>query len=67
MWEAEGAWYDPKRRGNDARFVVRDTRDSRSVQRSEMEESFGPPTTNYRVGQYEVLVWDRNLLNDIAH
>ncbi|HEY4026356.1 MAG TPA: hypothetical protein VGO86_07985 [Candidatus Dormibacteraeota bacterium] len=67
MWEAEGSWYDAKRRGNDARFVVRDTRDSRSVQRSEMEESFGPPTANYRVGQYEVLVWDRNLLNDIAH
>jgi hypothetical protein len=67
VWEAEGSWYDPKRPGNDARFVVRDTSDSRSLQRSEAVAAFGPPAADYRVGRYEVLVWDRNLLDDMPH
>jgi hypothetical protein len=67
MWEADGSWYDPKRHGNDARFVVRDTSDPRSLQRNDVQASFGPPVATYRVGRYEVLVWDRNLLDDMPH
>ena len=66
LWEAEGFWYDPHMAGNDARFVVRDTSDSRSVDRGTVEATFGPPTDVYRVGPYEVLVWDRNLLDDLV-
>jgi hypothetical protein len=65
IWEAEAFWYDPRLAGNDARFVVRDTLDSRSVDRSTVEAAFGTPTSIYEVGQYEVLVWDRNLLDDL--
>jgi hypothetical protein len=66
VWESEGSWYDPNVPGNDARFVVRDTLDSRSVDRNAIEASFGLPSEEYRVGQYEVFVWDRNLLDDLV-
>jgi 4-amino-4-deoxy-L-arabinose transferase-like glycosyltransferase len=65
LWEAEGFWYDPRLAGNDARFVLRDTSDSRSVDRRTVEAAFGAPTDVYRIGSYEVLVWDRNLLDDL--
>jgi hypothetical protein len=67
LWEAEGSWYDPAHAGNDARFVLRDTGDTRSADRTAVEAAFGPPSQVYRVGRYEVLVWDRNLLQDIDH
>jgi hypothetical protein len=67
VWESEGAWYDPHLPGNDARFVVRDTLDPRSVDRNAIEASFGVPSEEYQVGQYEVFVWDRNLLDDLVH
>jgi hypothetical protein len=67
LWESEGSWYDPNVPGNDARFVVRDTSDPRSVGRDAIEASFGTPSEEYRVGRYEVFVWDRNLLNDLVH
>ena len=65
-WESEGSWYDPKVPGNDARFVVRDTLDPRSVDQRAIEASFGTPAEEYRVGRYEVFVWDRNLLDDLV-
>jgi 4-amino-4-deoxy-L-arabinose transferase-like glycosyltransferase len=67
LWEAEGRWYDPSRPGNDARFVLRDTWDPRSADRGAVEAAFGPPVEEYQVGRYDVLVWDRNLLDDISH
>jgi hypothetical protein len=65
-WESEDSWYDPKVPGNDARFVVRDTLDPRSVEQRAIEASFGTPAEEYRVGRYEVFVWDRNLLDDLV-
>ncbi len=67
LWEAEGSWYDPARPGNDARFVLRDTWDPRSADRSAVEAAFGPPSDEFQVGRDEILVWDRNLLDDLAH
>lgn len=57
-WEAADTWYDPSVPENDARFVVRDP----SWSRSSLETAFGPPSREYRVDGYDVLVWDRNLL-----
>ncbi len=65
LWEAEGSWYDPGRPGNDARFVLRDTWDSRSVERGAIIAAFGRPLEDYQIGRYEVLVWDRNLLDQV--
>jgi hypothetical protein len=67
LWEAEGSWYDPAQPGNDARFVLRDTWDPRSIDRKAIEQAFGAPSSEYRIGRYEVLVWDRNLLEDVVH
>jgi hypothetical protein len=64
-WEAETAWYDPAVPGNDARFVLRDTGDSRSLTSQRVEAAFGAPAARYQVGQFEVMVWDRNVLKDI--
>jgi hypothetical protein len=64
-WEAADAWYDPSVPGNDARFVLRDTSDGRWPDQESTEAAFGPPSREYRVGRYEVRVWDRNLLNDL--
>jgi hypothetical protein len=64
-WEAADAWYDPSVPGNDARFVLRDTSDVRWPDQESMEAAFGPSSRQYRVGRYEVRVWDRNLLNDL--
>lgn len=65
-WEAEQRWYDPRLPGNDARFVLRDTSDSRSLDRERIIAAFGPPTQEHRVGRYDVMVWDRNLLTGLA-
>ncbi|HKF78128.1 MAG TPA: hypothetical protein VKF59_18435 [Candidatus Dormibacteraeota bacterium] len=64
-WEAQTAWYDPAVPGNDARFALLDTSDRRSLDRGAAEAAFGPATRVYHVGHYEVLVWDRNLLNSL--
>jgi hypothetical protein len=64
-WEAADAWYDPSVPGNDARFVLRDTSDVSWPDYESTEAAFGPPSREYRVGRYEVRVWDRNLLNDL--
>ena len=64
-WEADDSWYDPSTPGNDARFVLRDTAGRHQLDRRSIEHTFGPPSREYRVGTYEVLVWDRNLLNDL--
>jgi hypothetical protein len=65
LWEAEGAWYDSGGTSNDARFVLREVGGPHSLSREAVEAAFGPPSREYRVGGYEVLVWDRNLLGDL--
>jgi hypothetical protein len=65
-WEAEGGWYDPRIRGNDARFVIRDTTDPRSLDRQAVEVAFGPPAEVRHFGRYEVLVWNQDLLSQLG-
>lgn len=64
-WEAEDSWYDSTAPGNDARFVLRDTSGLQPLRRQLTVAAFGPPSREYRVGRYEVLVWDRNLMEDL--
>jgi hypothetical protein len=65
-WEAADAWYDSSVPGNDARFVLRDTTERRWPDGQSTDAVFGPPSREYRIGRYEVRVWDRNLLNDLS-
>lgn len=62
MWDTNTAWYDAGVPGNDARFVVWDTRRNESDSRRLALAAFGPPSEVQRVGPYEVLIYDRNLL-----
>ena len=64
-WEAVDGWYDPSVAGNDARFVLRDRFGVQPLDRQSTENTFGPPSREYSVGRYEVLVWDRNLLTGV--
>jgi hypothetical protein len=65
-WEAEGTWYDPRVQGNDARFVIRDLDDPRTLDRRAVEAAFGPPAEVRRFGRYEVLVWNQDLLSQLS-
>jgi hypothetical protein len=66
-WEVETTWYDPRAEpASDARFVLVDTADARSLSVSAIEATFGLPSVTYRTGRWLVLVWDRNLLSDLG-
>jgi hypothetical protein len=58
-WNAAASWYDP--RLHDARFVIfRHCEGCLSL--AGLRQAFGPPAYVYRVMNYQVLVWNKNLL-----
>jgi hypothetical protein len=65
-WEAVRSWYDP--RLHDANFLVLDGQDRYYpaslpyVTRTNAVATFGKPAETFRVGQYTILVWHKNLL-----
>ena len=65
LWDTNRAWYDRSRPANDARFVVWDTRRDEFVSRQLAMAAFGPPVEVHRVGPYEVMIYDRNLLHNL--
>jgi hypothetical protein len=64
-WESERAWYDPSLPGNDATFLVFETNRPDIVDQRTATATFGPPSALHRVGPYTVLVWDKDLLQDL--
>jgi hypothetical protein len=64
-WVVDRSWYDPGRSGNDARFVVIDPTAYGQVTTATATATFGQPAEVHHVGQYTVLVWQRNLLRDL--
>jgi hypothetical protein len=65
-WEAARSWYDP--RLHDANFLVLDGQNREYpaslpyVTLTNAVATFGQPTGTFRVGQYTILVWHKNLL-----
>jgi hypothetical protein len=59
-WQSKADWYDPTK--HDARFVIYDP--GRTMLGS--LEPFGAPVTTHAVGRQQVLVYDHNLLSDLA-
>lgn len=63
---AKSSWYDPKL--HYANFVVLDSRPgsfSHWEPRRLIRKYFGVPARTYRTGPYTIMVWHRNLLEDI--
>jgi hypothetical protein len=66
-WETSSGWYDPAQR--DANFVIA-VADPGAVQGGLsiplVRQHFGRPAHEYRVGPYEVMVYDYNLLTKVS-
>ena len=68
-WEAVRSWYNP--RLHDANFLVLDDQDNEYpaslpyVTRGNAVATFGKPAETFRVGQYTILVWHKNLLTGL--
>jgi hypothetical protein len=66
LWMAKTSWYDPKL--HYANFVILDSQPgnfSHWEPRRLIRKYFGVPARTYRTGPYTIMVWHRNLLNDI--
>jgi hypothetical protein len=66
LWMAKASWYDPEL--HYANFVVLDSRPgnfSHWEPRRLIRKYFGTPARIYRTGVYTIMVWHRNLLEDI--
>jgi hypothetical protein len=65
-WVAKGSWYDPA--ASRATFVVAVPGPGNAYAFSEagVRRAFGKPAREYRVGQYIIMVWDKNLLLQVS-
>ena len=66
-WESEHSWYDP--RSHRADFVVFDSQPGFFhywVPYGAVQAKFGRPVRTYHVGQYTIMVWDKNLLAQLV-
>jgi hypothetical protein len=61
--EYKTAWYDP--RTQDMNFVVLSTEDT-SLAEGTVQSAFGPPTRVIHLGQYTIMVWNKNLLAELG-
>jgi len=66
-WVAKGSWYDPA--AARATFVVAvpgSAGNAYAFPETGVRRAFGKPAREYRVGQYIVMVWDKNLLLQVS-
>ena len=66
LWMSNVSWYDPK--SHYANFIVLDSRPgfmNHWEPRALVREYFGRPARIYHTGPYTIMVWNRNLLNNI--
>jgi len=66
LWMADSTWYDPAR--HYANFVVTDSQPggfSYWEPRALIRKYFGTPARTYHAGPYTIMVWHKNLLDDI--
>jgi hypothetical protein len=65
-WVAKGSWYDPA--ATRATFVVTvpGPGNAYAFPEAGVRQAFGKPAREYRVGQYMIMVWDKNLLLQVS-
>jgi hypothetical protein len=61
--EYKTAWYDP--RTEDMNFVVLSTEDT-SLAEGTVQSAFGAPARVIHLGQYTIMVWNKNLLAELG-
>jgi hypothetical protein len=67
-WEAEPSWYNP--RLHDANFVVLTAAEPGWKPYpwiTSVRSAFGQPASISYVGQYTIMIWNKNLLPDLSH
>jgi hypothetical protein len=67
-WEAEPSWYNP--RLHDANFVVLTAAEPGWKPYpwiTSVRSAFGQPASISYVGQYTIMIWNKNLLTDLSH
>jgi hypothetical protein len=65
-WIAESSWFDPA--VSRATFVIAtpgSAGDAYSLPETRVEHAFGAPAHEYHVGQYLIMVYDKNLLSQV--
>ena len=66
-WQREAAWYDPARATADFVVLFPGLDDYAGfTARRAVAATFGPPARTYRVGEYTILRWNRNLLAELG-
>jgi hypothetical protein len=66
-WIARANWYDPA--ASRATFVIAvpgSTGNAYAFPETGVQRAFGKPAREYRVGQYVIMVWDKNLLLQVS-
>jgi hypothetical protein len=63
-WQSKTDWYDQTK--HDARFVVYDPGRTMLGPLSNVTATFGTPAATHAIGRQQVLVYDHNLLEDLA-
>lgn len=65
-WVAKASWYDPA--VSRATFVVAvpGSGNAYAFPEAGVRRAFGQPAREYRVGQYMIMVWDKNLLLQVS-
>ena len=66
-WVAKSSWYDPA--VSRATFVIAtpgSKGDAYSFAETGVERAFGKPAREYRVGQYVIMVYNKNLLSQVS-
>jgi hypothetical protein len=66
-WVAKTSWFDPA--VSRATFVIAmpgSTGDPYSLPETGVKDAFGQPSREYRVGQYLIMVYNKNLLNQVS-
>ena len=61
-WVAKSAWYDPATSRADFVIAVPGSGNAYAFPESGVRRVFGKPAHEYRVNQYIIMVWDKNLL-----
>jgi len=66
-WESKSTWYDPQ--AHYADFLVVDVANPLAIKYASPDQAvkqFGPPVRTVGIGGWEIMIWNKNLLTELA-